>query len=194
MNCGLTLLELIVALSLSVLLVTTTSGVIKSMTQKKKVFANNIAVQPWVQELAAKLRDDLLRSKEMRIGTKTLELLGFSGHDFATGEKIPSPVFVRWEMKQDDGHKLLIRTEMPRGGIEEMNFDPRSELIALGVTNISIGTFLGLENEEEIELQTMTASESGVHEIGDWTTMPKVLKLIVHGPKQEILIDELVYR
>jgi prepilin-type N-terminal cleavage/methylation domain-containing protein len=33
---GVTLIELIVALTLSVLLVTTTSGVIKSMTQKKK--------------------------------------------------------------------------------------------------------------------------------------------------------------
>ena len=50
---GVTLIELVVALALSVLLVTTTSGVIKSMTQKKKVFADRLKLQPWRLELAA---------------------------------------------------------------------------------------------------------------------------------------------
>lgn len=194
MNKGLTLLELVVALALSVLLVTTTARVIKSMSQKKKVFADRIEVQPWRHELAERLKDDLLRSKEMRIGSRTLELSGFCGHDRETGEMIPTPVVVRWQLVQEDGYRLLIRTETPRGGIEEMNLSPQSELVAIGVSNISIGTFLGLENEEKIELQTMTASERRSNEIGDWTTLPKAIKLIVHGAKQEILVDELVFR
>lgn len=191
---GLTLIELVVALALSVLLVTTTAGVIKSMSQKKKVFADRIEVQPWRDELTARLRDDLLRSKEMRIGTKTLELSGFCGHDPESGEAVSSPVTVVWQLKQEDDYRLLIRTEIARGGIEEMNQMPQTELVAIGVTNISVGTFLGLENEEKVEMQTLTASERRSNEAGDWTTIPKALKLIVHGPKQSVLVDELIFR
>jgi prepilin-type N-terminal cleavage/methylation domain-containing protein len=193
---GVTLIELVVALALSVLLVTTTSGVIKSMTQKKKVFADRLELQSWRLELAARLRDDLCQSKEMRIGTKTLELIGFCGHDRVTGEPTQIPVYVLWQLKNEDGYRVLIRTEKPYGGMEELTVTHKTELTAIGVTTISIGTFTGREQEEKSEMLTLTATEqrNDDNESGDWTTIPKVLKLVVSGTKNEILVNELIFR
>lgn len=193
---GVTLIELVVALTLSVLLVITTSGVIKSMTQKKKVFADQMNIQTWRLELAERLRNDLCQSKEMRIGTKTLELIGFCGHDRVTGEPSQTPVYVLWQLKNEDGYRVLIRTEKPHGGMEELTVTPKTELTAIGVTTISVGTFTGREQEEKSEMLTLTATEQRDrnNESGDWTTIPKVLKLIVSGTKNEILINELIFR
>jgi prepilin-type N-terminal cleavage/methylation domain-containing protein len=193
---GVTLIELVVALTLSVLLVTTTSGVIKSMTQKKKVFADQMNVQLWRLELAERLRNDLCQSKEMRIGTKTLELIGFCGHDRVTGEPSQTPVYVLWQLKNEDGYHVLIRTEKPHDGIEELTVTPKTELTAVGVTTISVGTFTGREQEEKSEMLTLTATEQRNHdnESGDWATIPKVLKLVVSGTKNEILINEVIFR
>jgi prepilin-type N-terminal cleavage/methylation domain-containing protein len=193
---GVTLIELIVALALSVLLVITTSGVIKSMTQKKKVFADRLELQPWRLELAARLRDDLCQSKEMRIGTKTLELIGFCGHDRVTGEPSQTPVHILWQLKNDDGYHVLIRTEKPHSGMEELTVTPKTELTAIGITAISVGTFTGREQEEKSEMLTLTATEQSNHdnELGDWTTIPKVLKLVVFDTKNKILINELIFR
>jgi prepilin-type N-terminal cleavage/methylation domain-containing protein len=193
---GVTLIELVVALALSVLLVTTTSGVIKSMTQKKKVFADQMNVQPWRLELAELLRNDICQSKEMRIGTKSLEFSGFSGHDFVTGEPAQTPVYVLWQLKKEDGYDVLIRTERPRGGMEELSVEPKTELTAIGVTTISVGTFAGQEYEEKSEMLTLTATEQHDrdNESSDWTTIPKVVKLIVYGTKNDILVNELIFR
>ncbi len=191
---GMTLIEITVALALSTLLLVTTAGVIKSMQQKKKVFADRLDVQPWRVELAEKLRDDILRSKEMRIGSKSLELSGFCGHDPLTGEPTQAPVQVAWVLKRESGYDLLTRTETPRGGMEELTAAPRTELMAVGIKNISVGTFTGRENEEKNEIKTMTTSERRDDESGDWATIPKVLKLVVQGPKNIVLIDELIYR
>jgi prepilin-type N-terminal cleavage/methylation domain-containing protein len=194
---GVTLIELVVALALSVLLVTTTSGVIKSMTQKKTIFADRMEVQPWRLELAARLRDDICQSKEMQIGTKSLELSGFCGHDPATGEPTQFPVYVLWQLKNEDGYQVLIRTEKPRGGMEEFSVTPKTELMAIGITNISIGTFAGQEHEEKNEMVNLTATEHRENETGDsgdWATMPKVIKLIILGTKNETLVDELIFR
>jgi prepilin-type N-terminal cleavage/methylation domain-containing protein len=193
---GVTLIELVVALALSVLLVTTTSGVIKSMTQKKKVFADRLELQPWRLELASRLRDDLCQSKEMRIGMKSLELIGFCGHDHITGEPSQTPVYVLWQLKNEDGYHVLIRTEKPHGGIEELTVTPKTELTAIDVTTISIETFAGREQEEKTEMATLTTTEQHNYnnESGDWTTIPKVLRLVVSGTKNEILVNELIFR
>jgi prepilin-type N-terminal cleavage/methylation domain-containing protein len=191
---GVTLIELIVALTLSVLLITTTSGVIKSMTQKKKVFADRIDIQPWRLELAERLRDDICQSKEMRIGTKTLEFSGFSGHDFITGESAQIPVYVLWQLRNEDGYHVLIRTEQLRGGMEELSATSKTELMAIGVSNISVGTFAGQEHEEKTEMFHLTATEQRDNESGDWAALPKVIKLIVSGTKNETLVDELIFR
>ena len=194
MKYGMTLIEITVALALSTLLLVTTAGVIKSMQQKKKVFADRLDIQPWRVELAERLRDDFLRSKEMRIGTRSLELSGFCGHDPATGEPTQTPVHVRWFLKRDDGYDILIRIEAPRGGLEEQTARPRVEPMAVGITNFSIGAFTGLESAEKNEVYTVTATERTLDEPGDWATMPKVLKLVVHGPNNIVLVDELIYR
>jgi prepilin-type N-terminal cleavage/methylation domain-containing protein len=193
---GVTLIELVVALALSVLLVTTTSGVIKSMTQKKKVFADRLEIQHWRLELASRLRDDLCQSKEMRIGMKSLELIGFCGHDRVTGEPSQTPVYVLWQLKNEDGYHALIRTEKPHSGMEELTVTPQIELTAIGITTISIGTFAGREQEEKTEMATLTAKEQYNYnnESGEWTTIPKVLKLVVFGTKNEILVNELIFR
>jgi type II secretory pathway component PulJ len=113
-----TLIEVTVTLALSALLLVTTAGVIKSMQQKKKVFADRPDVQPWCVELAECLRDDILRSREMRIGSKSLELSGFCGHDPATGEPVQTPVHVRWSLRKEGQYDILTRTETPRGGAD----------------------------------------------------------------------------
>jgi len=191
---GLTLIELVVALALSSLLLVTTAGVIKSMHEKKKVFADQLDVQPWRVELAERLRDDLLRSKEMRIGPRSLELLGFSGHDPVTGEPNLVPVQVRWTLKKEGAYEILTRTETPHGGLEDFLARPRTELIAVGVVNFSIGSFTGLENEQRSERRTITASGRLMDGPGEWVTMPKALTLVVHGPKNTVLVNELIYR
>jgi hypothetical protein len=166
------------------------------MTQKKKVFADQMNIQTWRLELAERLRNDLCQSKEMRIGTKTLELIGFCGHDRVIGEPSQTPVYVLWQLKNEDGYRVLIRTEKPHGGMEELTVTPKTELTAIGVTTISVGTFTGREQEEKSEMLTLTATEQRDrnNESGDWTTIPKVLKLIVSGTKNEILINELIFR
>ena len=194
MKKGLTLIEMTVALALSTLLLVTTAGVIKSMQQKKKMFADRLEVQPWRLELAERLRDDFLRSREMRIGAESLELSGFCGHDPATGEPTQAPVYVKWLLKREDGYDILLRMETPRGGVEELSIPPRVEPVAVGVTNFAIGAFTGLEEEQKTEMQTITAVERRIDEPGDWATMPKVLKLVVHGPHDVVLVDELIYR
>jgi type II secretory pathway pseudopilin PulG len=191
---GITLIELVAALTLSVLLVTATGGVIKSMTQKKKVFADRLEVQLWRQELAVRLRDDLVQSQEIRIGSKSLELFGFCGHDEETGEPTQTPAHVVWLLGKKNGYSILTRTEKPRGGVEELSIAPQIELMALGISSISMEIFGGHENEEKNEMLTVTAMERQNNEPGDWTTMPKVLKLIVMGTNKEILVKELIFR
>jgi len=51
-----------------------------------------------------------------------------------------------------------------------------------------------LEDEGKNEVDTVTATERTLDEPGDWATMPKVLKLVVHGPNNIMLVDELIYR
>ena len=191
---GMTLIEVTVTLALSALLLVTTAGVIKSMQQKKKVFADRLDVQPWRVELAECLRDDILRSKEMRIGSKSLELLGSCGHDPTTGEPTQTPVHVRWTLKKEGQYDLLTRTEIPLGGLEELTASPRTELMAVGIVHLSVGSFTGLENEQRNDIKTLTASAWSSDEPGEWTTMPKVLKLVAHGPDNMVLVDELIYR
>jgi prepilin-type N-terminal cleavage/methylation domain-containing protein len=193
---GVTLIELIVALVLSVLLITTTSGVIKSMTQKKKVFADCPELQSWRLELAARLRYDLCRSKEMRIGAKSLELIGFCGHDRITGEPSQTPVYVLWQLKKEYGYNVLIRTEKPHGNMDELAITPKSELTAIDITTIAIGTFTGHEQDEKTEMFKLNATEqhNNNNESDDWATVPKVLKLIIYGTKNEILVNELIFR
>ena len=132
----------------------------------------------------------------MRIGTKTLELIGFCGHDRVTGEPSQTPVYVLWQLKNEDGYHLLIRTEKPHGGMEELTVTPKTELTAIGVTSISVGTFTGREQEEKTEMLTLTAAEehNRNNESGDWTTIPQVLKLNVFGTKNELLVNELIFR
>jgi hypothetical protein len=191
---GITLIEIVVALVLSVLLLTTTAGVIKSMQERKNAFADRLDVQPWRLELAERLHDDMLRSREMRIGARSLELLGFSGHDPTTGEAMSIPVHVRWVLKKEDGYDILIRIETPQGGLEELTTPPRSELIAVGVTSFSIGSFSVFENESRDEMRTIEASTWRNDEMGHWITMPRVLRLLIHGPDNIVLVNELIYR
>jgi Asp-tRNA(Asn)/Glu-tRNA(Gln) amidotransferase C subunit len=191
---GITLIEIVVALALSVLLLVTTAGVIKSMQQKKKVFADRLDVQAWRIELAERLREDFLRSKEIRIGTNSLEFLGLSGTDPQSHEFTHALVHVRWLLKKEDGYDILLRIETPHGSLEELLVKPRVKPMAVGITDISIGTFTGLETETNDEVYTIAASRYREDEPGHWTTMPKVLRLIVHGEKNMVLVDELIYR
>ena len=194
MNKGLTLIEIVVALALSTLLLVTTAGVLQSMQQKKKVFADRLEVQPWRIELAERLREDLLQSREMRIGSRSLELRGFCGHDPSTGEATQTPVHVRWVLKKEEPYDILIRVERPHGVPEEFSVTPRFDLMAVGVTQFSIGTFSGLENEADEEMQTISASAWNDDEPGHWSTMPRVFRLLVHGQDNTVLVNELIYR
>ena len=194
MKQGMTLIEIVVALALSALLLGTTAGVIKAMHERKKVFADRLDIQPWRIELAQALRNDLLRSQNMRIGSRTLELLGNCGHDPVTGEQTYSPVHIRWSLKREGDYDILVRTEIPHGGLEELTATPRPQLMAVDVTGLSLGTFTGLDNIEQNEMQTLTARGRISDEPGDWSAIPKVLKLVVRGRGDVILIDELIYR
>jgi hypothetical protein len=123
-----------------------------------------------------------------------VELLGFSGLDPATGELIQTPVHVQWLLKREDGYDILIRTETPHGGLEELLQKPRVEPMALGVTNISIGAFTGLEDGARDKVHTVTAARRSFDEPGHWAAMPRILQLIVYGPDNILLVNELIYR
>jgi hypothetical protein len=97
-------------------------------------------------------------------------------------------------LKKEGRYEILTRTETPRGGLEELTLRPRTELMAVDIVNLSLGSFTGLENEERNERHTLTTSEWSLDEQGDWTTIPKVLKLSVYGTNNTQLINELIYR
>jgi hypothetical protein len=200
MKRGMTLIEITVALALLILLMVTTTAVLQSMQQRKKVFADRLDVPPWQRELAQVLRDDLLRSRDMRIGSRTLELLGGCGHDLLTGEPTHAPVHVKWLLKREDDYDILVRIETPHGGLEEfLTAPPLSELMAVGATGISIGAFTGLDSIEQDEMHTLTATGRISEEPGDWIATPKVIKLVVQGhtvrgQRNTIWVNELIYR
>jgi hypothetical protein len=192
-------MEITVALAMSALLLVTTAGVLQSMQQKKKVFADRLDVQPWRMELAGALRDDLLRSREMRMGSNTLELLGSCGHDSLTGELTHAPVHVKWLLKREGDYDILVRIETPHGGLEELTAPPSSEPMAVGVSGLSLGTFTGLDSAGGNEMQHLTATRRVSDEPGDWAATPKVIKLViwgqtVRGRGEVMLVDELIYR
>ncbi|MDO5554806.1 MAG: prepilin-type N-terminal cleavage/methylation domain-containing protein [Planctomycetia bacterium] len=191
---GLTLIEITVALALSALLMATTAGVIKSMQQKKKQIVDRIDIMPWRSELADRLRADIMLANEMRIGTTTIEFAGFCGHDGSTGEPVHTHVQVIWQLKSAGNWTLLTRSEVERNLGPELRIPSRTELVAVGISKISIGTFLGGQRENKEEMQTLSLTSTSLTTSGHWTATPRVVKFIIHGTANNVLVNELVYR
>ena len=184
---GLTLLELVVALAISVLLVGATAGVLNSMARKKEVFADNLTVQGWPQELSARFRTDLLHATQLRVRPDGLSLTGPCGYDLRTGEFQQKSAIVDWIIVRQGGQSVLVR----RQRTDESVITPGTssvEFFGVGIESISIGLFTGEEQAggTSAPLTTITPRE--------WTPVAPALHWIVRGPNNIILLDEVLYR
>jgi hypothetical protein len=86
---------------------------------------------------------------------------------------------------------VLVRTEQLQDVLEGSL--PQSQLASTKVAAISVGTFVGSEYEEKTELQILTANSERTKQ-GEWSTLPKVVKLVITGTRNETLANELIFR
>lgn len=76
---GLTVVELLVALSLATMLVVAVLGMLTLMESHRRVLTSQVFVEPWQYQLSRQLRRDLTNARQMKVDRDRLVLTGYSG-------------------------------------------------------------------------------------------------------------------
>lgn len=183
-----TLLEVTVALAITALMAGATAGVLASMNRKREALNRFIGKNPWQCRLADRWRDDIVAATQMRIGPDFIDLIGSCGHDAITFEETGATVWVRWQVRLVGERKGLFRREVP---VKTTEYGPPvTELIALGVERIHCGTYTAADAQVDEDV-TLARRPQGM---GEWTVFGSGVRVIVFGPENTVVMDEVILR
>ena len=184
---GLTLLELVVALAISVLLVGATAGVLKSMAQKKEIFAGKITAQTWHLELSRRLRTDFLHATQLRVRPNGFSLTGPCGYDLQKREFQQKRAAIDWTIVRQGEQSVLLRRQQTDELVIASDL-VSTEFFCVGIESILVGTFTGEESTSE------TPAAPTAIATGEWSPIAPAIRLIACGPDNTLLLDEVFYR
>lgn len=190
-RAGITLMEIVVALAISVLMVGATAGVLKSMAQKKAVFADQARIQPWQDELMDRFRKDFLHADQIRLEPNGISFSGPCGYDSQTKEFAQVPALVTWQITPNDGRKVLLRIERKNDPFSEFSPSGTVEVMGIDMESVDAGAFTGLERPEERGKTTTSRTGTAA---GHWMLVPSSLQVCVKGKNDVVLVDEVLFR
>lgn len=132
---GFTVIEMLVVLALSSVLLVGLMSIVKLFGTYHQTITDEFPNDIWKIRLREQLRADVINSREYRINSGKLELIGYASKDFITGESqlMPSNIVYR-TVNAGDEQTMLIRSEThytPTGRVVW-----RSELMAMGFATI----------------------------------------------------------
>lgn len=132
---GFTLIEMIVALVLSVFLAIAVLGVLKSLKKANDYCPEN-RTPAWSKQLRNKLLWDITNARKMSVYPTELRLVGYGGHDLETGATTLRPCEIVYSIKQIGDVSWLVRREIHLDSLQMKNF--YDELVCRDVDAIMV--------------------------------------------------------
>lgn len=108
---GFSIVELLVALTLSSLIVGVILGLTNSLAKTKSRLQEAMPVNSWQQILQAQLQRDFLHSRSVNIKKDILQFEGYAAVDPNTGKLVHRPTSIVYFFYPGDQHNFLIRKE-----------------------------------------------------------------------------------
>ena len=128
---GFTVIEMLVVLALSSMLLVGLMSIVKLFGTYHQTITNEFPNDIWKTRLQEQLRADVINSREYRVNSDKLELIGYASKDFVTGKSqlMPSNIVYR-TVNAGDEQTMLIRSETHYTTTGRVVW--RSELVAMG--------------------------------------------------------------
>ncbi len=111
MRFGFSAVELLVALTLSSLIIAAILGLVTKLSVDKRRFQEAMPPTEWKQVLRNQLQRDFMHSRALNIKKHSLEFQGYAGIDPFNGKLVHRPTSIEYFLKQGSKHQYLIRKE-----------------------------------------------------------------------------------
>jgi len=123
---------MLVVLALSSVLLVGLMSIVKLFGTYHQTITNEFPNDIWKTRLQEQLRADVINSREYRVNSDKLELIGYASKDFVTGKPqlMPSNIVYR-TVNAGDEQTMLIRSETHYTTTGRVVW--RSELVAMGL-------------------------------------------------------------
>lgn len=167
-HAGLTILELLVALTLSAMLLTALVGVMSALQRQQTIVVEKHPYRPWRRAAMNQLHWDFQNAKWVAQTDDGLHLVGYGGRDFQSGHVNHRPAQIDYLIVGNDDRRWLCRRE--RHTDEFSNKTERTEFVLADVSQIRMERL-----DEEIEDVVADPLPIG----GDFFPVPSSFRIIM---------------
>jgi len=140
---GFSLVELLAALTLSVLLIAAMAGIAGRLAKQRRQLEAAHDPMAWLVQLEERLSRDYRNCSRILVRPRSIELRGFSYTHFGSGRAEHLPVEVRYDLIRQQAGDLLVRTE--RHLDEPAGENQRRELLCRGIERFDLVSELELD-------------------------------------------------
>jgi len=188
-----TLIELVVAIALGTLLLTTLMGVLRRSFAEIRVAASDDPSKLGRVLLAEQLRRDLTNARRMTVGNNRFELEGFIHRDPVTLIATHRPAHVIYEVRQSEGQSLLVRIQSAgRRGIR-IRSNQFVESVYAGVANMLVSS-----NQASVmatEAETIGLGPDAKSKLSERrATVPSSVKVLLIDLRGGTILDQTFVR
>jgi hypothetical protein len=133
---GLTILELLVALTLASLLLGSVSGLLKILAARRNVLVEEARFVPWHRPLLERIQGDFANARQFELAPDRLRLVGYGGKDAAARWPTHRPTDVVYRLVNAANRTWLLREETLLD--DQTNRNRQTELVCSGLTAIAM--------------------------------------------------------
>jgi len=185
-------MELIIALTLSSLLMVAVLGVLNSLSRQRSVLLERRAPASWRQQLKEQLHRDFANARRVSNRPDELRLIGYGGRDFATGKPTHRPTEVVYAVHDVGDQHWLMRWEIHLDELTNQNVG--GELVCAGVTAIDL---LSLDDQEEPTFPDEpepTGRDNDAEGENTFAATPNSTRVVLFASdKKSVMLDEVIY-
>lgn len=177
---GVTLVELLLALSLSATLLVALRGIVTTARVQSELAAEQASdAESWKRRIQQRLEFDIRNSRQVRIRPGRIILEGYAGRDPVSGTADHHACRVTWSLVDSAGRGFLLRrTEATSNRSTPLS---EAELVATGIGELLAGR--PEDSLRELRIPVPAADEPHGY--------PSGLRVLLVGPDQKVLVDQL---
>jgi hypothetical protein len=177
---GVTLVELLLALTLSALLLVALRGVVTTARAQSEIAAEQAReAEAWKRRIRQRLKFDIRNSRQVRIRPGRIVFEGYAGRDPVSGHADHHACRVTWSLFDPAGRGFLVRRSEPTSS--RLGNAADLELMAVGVRELLAGR--PEDSLRELRIPVPAADEPHGYSSG--------LRVLLVGPDHTVLIDQL---
>ncbi len=173
-RCGFTMVEMLVVLVLSATLLTALMGITTILFGYQRTLTEKYPDIGWKNRLEEQIRHDVCNSREYKVNSDSLELVGYAGCDMSTGSSTLAASNIRYFIEEVAGTPWLIRRETHRQNTHVVS---STELVCRGVEAIQV---------ERLEAARFLHRADQGTEMSMFARLPERMEVRLHEMQTEV--------